>query len=77
MITRNEQLPLPPSLAQRITAQLGTFPPGQGRTAADIAGQMVGMDPVSLLGYLKTMASQHLVLSSDCPPDKHSKWRLG
>lgn len=75
-MTRNE-LPLPPSLLQRIMSQLKTFPPGEGRTAAEAASQMVGMDTTSMLGYLKAMARADLVISSDCPPTRDSKWRLG
>lgn len=68
---------LPPDLERRILQQLRTFPPGDGRTAAEIAGQMVGMDPQSMLGYLKTLAGGHLVLGSECPPTKATRWRLG
>jgi hypothetical protein len=69
--------PLPPSLSQRILSQLRTHPPGDGRTAAEIAGQMVGMDPQSMLGYLKLLGQAGIVLGSECPPTKATRWRLG
>jgi hypothetical protein len=69
--------PLPPSLSQRILSQLRTYPPGDGRTAAEIAGQMVGMDAQSMLGYLRDLGKAQLVLGSECPPTKATRWRLG
>jgi hypothetical protein len=71
------QVPLPPSLAQRILSQLRTHPQGEGRTAAEIAGQMVGMDAQSMLGYLKDLGKAGIVLGSECPPTKVTRWRLG
>jgi hypothetical protein len=76
-MTRNTPLPLPPDLSRRIMQQMATYPPGQGRTSAEIAAQMVGMDAQSMDGYLKALAGQHLVLSSECPPTRKSLWRLG
>jgi len=78
MVVR-KPVPLPPSLAQRILSQMKTFPHGEGRTAGQIAGQMVGMDTPSMLGYLTTLgkADPPLVLSSECPPTKRTLWRLG
>lgn len=73
----NKPVGLPPSLAQRILSQMRTFPPGDGRTAEQIAGQMVGMDIQSMMGYLKALGQAGVVLGSECPPTRHTLWRLG
>jgi hypothetical protein len=67
-----------PDVDSRLLSQLGTYPPGQGRTAADIAASMVGMEARDVEKHLARLASQRLVVrepqASPRLPDLWRKW---
>jgi hypothetical protein len=69
-------LPVPPDLASRLMSQLRTFPPGHGRSAAQVAAGMHNLSPADAEHGLRLLHSQLLVLR-DQPPRGEALYRLG
>lgn len=64
------------SLAQRILAQMKTYPRRQARSAADIAAAMVATEKRDVTIQLAILADQRLVLRVPQGPRKDDLWQL-
>lgn len=64
------------SLPQRILAQMRTYPPGQARSATDIAAAMVAAEKRDVTIQLAILADQRLVLRVPQGPRKDDLWQL-